>query len=58
MPGGLIRGAKAIENIAFAAVQVKGGFGVDAGIYFKLGIGGITGHRDFARSTGVIVETS
>ena len=44
------------NDIAFAAVQVKGGFGVDAGIYFKLGIGGITGHKDFARSTGVIVK--
>ncbi len=44
------------NDIAFAAVQVKGGFGVDAGVYFKLGIGGITGHKDFARATGVIVK--
>ncbi len=44
------------NDIAFAAVQVKGGFGVDAGVYFKLGVGGITGHKDFARATGVIVR--
>ncbi len=44
------------NDIAFAAVQVKGGFGADAGVYFRLGIGGITGHKDFARSTGVIVK--
>jgi ferredoxin-nitrite reductase len=44
------------NDIAFAAVQVKSGFGVDAGICFKLGIGGITGHKDFARATGVIVK--
>src|SRR5882757_2655442 len=44
------------NDIAFAAVKVKGGFGVDAGVYFKLGIGGITGHKDFARSTGVVVK--
>jgi ferredoxin-nitrite reductase len=44
------------NDIAFAAVQVRSGFGVEAGVYFKLGIGGITGHRDFARATGVIVR--
>jgi ferredoxin-nitrite reductase len=44
------------NDIAFAAVKVKDGFGVDAGVYFKLGIGGITGHKDFARGTGVIVR--
>ena len=44
------------NDIAFAAVKVKDGFGVDAGVYFKLGIGGITGHKDFARGTGVIVK--
>ena len=44
------------NDIAFAAVKVRGGFGVDAGVYFKLGVGGITGHKDFARATGVIVR--
>ena len=40
---------------AVAAVQVADGFGVAPGVYFRLGLGGITGHRDFARETGVIV---
>jgi len=44
------------NDIAFAAVKVRGGFGIGAGVYFKLGVGGITGHRDFARATGVIVK--
>src|SRR6188768_603365 len=44
------------NDIAFAAVEVKDGFGVDPGIWFKLGIGGITGHRDFAADTGIIVK--
>src|SRR6202022_554698 len=44
------------NDIAFAAVAVKDGFGVDPGIWFRLGIGGITGHKDFARETGVIVK--
>ena len=44
------------NDIAFAAVEVKDGFGVDPGIWFRLGIGGITGHKDFAKQTGIIVK--
>ncbi|QUS40017.1 NirA family protein [Tardiphaga alba] len=44
------------NDIAFAAVEVKDGFGVAPGVWFKLGIGGITGHKDFAADTGIIVK--
>jgi ferredoxin-nitrite reductase len=44
------------NDIAFQAVEVREGFGVDPGIYFRLGLGGITGHKDFARDTGVILK--
>jgi ferredoxin-nitrite reductase len=44
------------NDIAFAAIEVKDGFGAEPGIWFRLGIGGITGHRDFARDTGIIVK--
>ncbi|UZE47038.1 NirA family protein [Rhodopseudomonas sp. P2A-2r] len=44
------------NDIAFQAVEVKDGFGVESGIWFKLGIGGITGHKDFAKDTGIIVK--
>lgn len=44
------------NDIAFQAVEVREGFGVDPGIYFRLGLGGITGHKDFARDTGVILQ--
>src|SRR5450432_1511347 len=44
------------NDIAFAAVEVKHGFGVEPGVWFRLGIGGITGHRDFAKETGIIVK--
>src|ERR1700736_709723 len=44
------------NDIAFAAVEVKDGFGVEPGIWFRLGIGGITGHKDFAKETGIIVR--
>jgi ferredoxin-nitrite reductase len=44
------------NDIAFAAVEVKDGFGVEPGVWFRLGVGGITGHRDFAKDTGIIVR--
>src|SRR6201994_4184230 len=44
------------NDIAFAAVEVKDGFGAAPGTWFRLGIGGITGHKDFARDTGIIVR--
>jgi ferredoxin-nitrite reductase len=44
------------NDIAFQAVEVKDGFGVTPGVWFKLGIGGITGHKDFATDTGIIVK--
>lgn len=44
------------NDIGFQAVEVKGGFGLESGVWFRLMLGGITGHRDFARDTGVIVR--
>jgi ferredoxin-nitrite reductase len=44
------------NDIAFSAVEVKDGFGVEPGVWFRLGVGGITGHRDFAKPTGIIVK--
>ena len=44
------------NDIGFQAVEVKQGFGVESGVYFRLALGGITGHRDFARDTGVILK--
>ena len=53
---GTIAALEDTNDIGFQAVAVKGGFGVDPGVWFRLAIGGITGHRDFARDTGVIVK--
>lgn len=44
------------NDIAFQAVEVADGHGVDAGIYYRLALGGITGHKDLARDTGVILR--
>jgi len=44
------------NDIGFRAAEVKAGFGVEPGIWFRLLLGGITGHRNFARDTGVVVR--
>jgi ferredoxin-nitrite reductase len=44
------------NDIGFQAVEVKDGFGAAPGVWFRLALGGITGHRDFARDTGAVVK--
>jgi ferredoxin-nitrite reductase len=44
------------NDIGFQAVEVRDGFGVEPGVWFRLCLGGITGHKDFARDTGVVVK--
>ncbi len=44
------------NDIAFQAVEVLDGFGAEPGVWFRFTLGGITGHKDFARETGVIVK--
>jgi ferredoxin-nitrite reductase len=54
--GGTIPVVEETNDIGFQAVEVKDGFGLEQGVWFRLLLGGITGHRDFARDTGVIVK--
>jgi ferredoxin-nitrite reductase len=49
--GGRIAVLEDTNDIAFAAVEVKDGFDAQPGIWYRLGLGGITGHKDFARTT-------
>jgi ferredoxin-nitrite reductase len=44
------------NDIGFQAVELRDGFGVEPDIWFRLTLGGITGHRDFARDCGVVVK--
>jgi ferredoxin-nitrite reductase len=44
------------NDIAFSAVEVRDGFSIEPGVWFRLGVGGITGHRDFAKETGIVVK--
>jgi ferredoxin-nitrite reductase len=54
--GGIIPALEDTNDIGFQAVEVKDGFGVEPGVWFRLMVGGITGHRDFAHETGVVVK--
>lgn len=56
--GGQIAALEETNDIGFQAVEVEDGAPAPAGIYFRLMLGGITGHKDFARDTGVILEPS
>jgi ferredoxin-nitrite reductase len=54
--GGTIPVLEDTNDIGFQAVAVNDGFGIAPGIWFRLLLGGITGHRDFARDAGVLVK--
>jgi ferredoxin-nitrite reductase len=54
--GGIIPVLEDTNDIGFQAVEVKAGGEVAPGVWFRLRIGGITGHKDFARETGVVVQ--
>lgn len=52
---GTIAALEETNDIGFQAVEVADGAPVSPGVYFRLMLGGITGHRDFARDTGVLL---
>jgi ferredoxin-nitrite reductase len=54
--GGQIPVLEDTNDIGFRAVEVRDGFGFEPGVWFRLALGGITGHKDFARDSGVIVN--
>ena len=54
--GGTISALEDTNDIGFQAVRVRDGADMPAGIYFRLLLGGITGHKDFARDTGILLK--
>ncbi len=60
--GGAIATLEDTNDIGFQAIAVPDGLtdtagtGVAPGIWYRLALGGITGHQDFARDTGVVVK--
>ena len=53
---GVIPALEDTNDIGFQAVAVKDRVGLEPGVWFRLCLGGLTGHKDFARDTGVIVK--
>jgi ferredoxin-nitrite reductase len=53
---GIIPVLEDTNDIGFQAVEVKDGFALAPGIWFRLCLGGLTGHHSFAGDTGVIVK--
>ncbi len=54
--GGTINTLEDTNDIGFRAVEVGAGESVAPGIYYRMLLGGITGHQDFARDTGILLR--
>ena len=54
--GGTISALADTNDIGFFAVRVAEGRSLPAGIYFRMELGGITGHGDFARDAGIMLK--
>ncbi|APW59603.1 NirA family protein [Paludisphaera borealis] len=53
--GGAVSALEDTNDIGFTAVRVGEGQAAPAGVYFRLMLGGISGHRDFALDEGVLL---
>ncbi|MDB5105609.1 MAG: sir 1 [Fibrobacteres bacterium] len=56
--GNSISSLEDTNDIGLRAVKVDAGHGVEEGIYFRLALGGITGHGDLAKDTGLLLKPS
>jgi ferredoxin-nitrite reductase len=57
--GGTVSSLDDTNDIGFNAVRIdesNASSDLPAGVYFRLSLGGITGHKDFARDTGVLLR--
>ena len=54
--GGLIGAVEDTNDIGARAVAIGGNDrGIEPGVYFRIALGGVTGHQTFARDWGVLV---
>jgi ferredoxin-nitrite reductase len=56
--GSSISSLEDTNDIGFRAVKVIAGESMPEGVYFRCALGGITGHKDFARDTGLLLTPS
>jgi ferredoxin-nitrite reductase len=54
--GGRVPVLEDTNDIGFVATEVRDGAGFEPGVYFRLQLGGITGHLDFAFDTAVLLK--
>ena len=54
--GNSIASLEDTNDIGFKAVKVEAGKEAEPGVYFRMALGGITGHGDLARDTGVLLK--
>jgi ferredoxin-nitrite reductase len=54
--GGRVPVLEDTNDIGFVACQVTGGAAFEPGVYFRLQLGGIAGHLDFAFETGILLK--
>jgi ferredoxin-nitrite reductase len=54
--GGEIATLEDTNDIGFQAVVATAGAGIEPGVWFRLLLGGITGHQDLARDSGAILR--
>lgn len=53
--GGSIGCVEDTNDIGLRAVRVPGGDGLEAGVYFRVKLGGATGHKSFAEDTNYLI---
>ncbi len=54
--GGSVSTCADTNDVGFYAVEVKESAGVEAGVYFRLQLCGITGHKQLASDCGILVK--
>ena len=54
--GGVVPVLEETNDIGFQAVRIREGAGVEPGVWMRLVLGGISGHRDLARDTGIVLK--
>lgn len=55
--GGLVSSVEDTNDIGASAVEIKeNDQGIESGIYFRIALGGVTGHQTFASDWGVIIK--
>ena len=54
--GGVMPVLEETNDIGFQAIEVMEGAAVPAGVWMRLVLGGISGHRDLARDTGIVLK--